>query len=330
MSSQQPTSRRNKSSYHLVLIPNNSDAIHRIRMSAWQLRGVVCLALGLVLGLAVTGSGYLRYQRLYKQTQSDRAEVAKVQQQQVRFSQRLVQLEETVNRAETIAGRMDALVTPQLQGSIHGMGPIEGRRKLVVGDVEKFKALSQLESESFSEKFEGMSDALSHRSMTVEKQVTALYQKYQDRMIRLSSTPGLWPTLGWTTSRFGFRRSPFSGRAKFHEGLDIAAPWGTLVKASGAGRVSYAGYKGGLGKTVIIDHGFGFQTIYGHNSKLNVAEGDRVEGGQQIAAVGNTGHSTGPHLHFEVRVDGVPVDPMNYLPPRIEPKRFQTAKANRR
>jgi len=323
------SSKRPKSSYHLVLIPNRSDSVHRVRMSAWQLRGLVCLAVGLVLGLAVTGSGYLRYQRLYQQTQADRSDLAQVQQKQVRLSQRLIQLEETVNRAETVVSRVDALVTPHLNNTMQGMGPIEGRGHLAVGDSEKLKSLSKLDTEAFAVKFEGLSDSLTHRSLTVEQQVTALYQQYQDRMIRLSSTPNLWPTMGWTTSRFGLRHSPFTGRTKFHEGLDIAAPWGTVVKAAGAGRVSYAGYRGGLGKTVIIDHGFGYQTVYGHNSKLIVSAGDRVEGGQAISAVGNTGHSTGPHLHFEVHVDGVPVDPMNYLPPRIEPKRFQTANVKR-
>ncbi len=116
-----------------------------------------------------------------------------------------------------------------------------------------------------------------------------------------------YPTKGRITSPFGYRW----GRQ--HTGIDIAAPKGTPVYASASGRVIYAGWKGGYGKCIMIDHGNGIQTLYGHNSVLVVSKGTQVKSGQQIAKMGSTGNSTGPHVHFEVRIKGKPVNPANYL-----------------
>ncbi len=121
----------------------------------------------------------------------------------------------------------------------------------------------------------------------------------------------LWPVQGRITSGFGPRNIP--GLEGFHAGVDIAVPEGTPVMASADGVVVAAGEHGDYGMTVRISHGAGMETLYGHNSLLLVEPGERVRAGQVIALSGNTGHSTGPHLHFEVRIDGRPVDPAPYL-----------------
>ncbi|MES1206111.1 MAG: peptidoglycan DD-metalloendopeptidase family protein [Pseudomonadota bacterium] len=115
------------------------------------------------------------------------------------------------------------------------------------------------------------------------------------------------------TGGFGTRIDPIDGTEKFHTGIDLAAAEGTPVTAVSAGIVRAAGQRGGYGNAVEIDHGGGVTTLYGHASRLTVSPGDRVEAGQAIAAVGQTGRATGPHLHFEVRVDGVPRDPIRAL-----------------
>jgi murein DD-endopeptidase MepM/ murein hydrolase activator NlpD len=118
-----------------------------------------------------------------------------------------------------------------------------------------------------------------------------------------------WPVTGTITSPFGWRSNPFGGSPEFHQGLDIAAPTGTTVTAAASGTVIMAQWYGGYGNYILIDHGGGFSTGYGHLSAIYVSNGQAVKRGQAIGAVGSTGASTGPHLHFEVRIDGKPVDP---------------------
>ncbi len=121
------------------------------------------------------------------------------------------------------------------------------------------------------------------------------------------------PGGGRMTSRFGYRVHPIYGTRKFHAGIDYGLPLGAAIRAADSGVVLYSGWYGGYGRTVIIDHGNGLTTLYGHTSASYVSAGESIQRGQRVAAVGSTGLSTGPHLHFEVRVNGTPVNPLNYL-----------------
>jgi murein DD-endopeptidase MepM/ murein hydrolase activator NlpD len=105
----------------------------------------------------------------------------------------------------------------------------------------------------------------------------------------------------------------WTGRLKMHEGLDVGAPYGTPVYAPADGIITFSGEKAGFGKFVQVDHGYGIETIYAHNQTLSVRSGQKVKRGALLAAVGNTGHSTGPHLHYEVRVNGIAVDPLYFI-----------------
>jgi len=122
-----------------------------------------------------------------------------------------------------------------------------------------------------------------------------------------------WPVSGTITSPYGYRHSPFGGGMEFHQGLDIGASMGTTISAAAAGTIITAGWLGGYGNFIVIDHGNGLSTGYGHCSQIFVSAGQEVQRGQAIGAVGSTGASTGPHLHFEVRVNGKTVDPASRL-----------------
>lgn len=148
---------------------------------------------------------------------------------------------------------------------------------------------------------------------TLEAHIHKLDQHLLDKESFLASTPTLLPAKGWITSYFGQRFSPYSGRLKMHEGIDVGAPYGTAIKAPADGIVTFSGEKSGFGKFVQVDHGYGIETIYAHNQNLHVRNGQKVKRGALLAAVGNTGHSTGPHLHYEVRVNGVTVDPLYFI-----------------
>ncbi len=131
-----------------------------------------------------------------------------------------------------------------------------------------------------------------------------------------ANLPTLWAHLGKINNEFGFRRNPFGGRAyEFHAGMDIDGERGQSVIAPAAGVVSEAGWKGGYGQMIEIDHGNGLKTRYGHLSKIEVSAGDTITRGQEIALIGSTGRSTGPHLHYELRLNDRPINPRRFLPP---------------
>ncbi len=129
----------------------------------------------------------------------------------------------------------------------------------------------------------------------------------------LASTPSVWPAKGWISSRFGYRSSPFANKREFHKGLDISARMGSPVVASADGIVAFSGTDRGYGKVITIKHGYGLKTKYAHMKKLLVRKGQFVKRGEIIGLVGNSGRSTGSHLHYEVRLNGVPVNPMKYI-----------------
>jgi murein DD-endopeptidase MepM/ murein hydrolase activator NlpD len=129
-----------------------------------------------------------------------------------------------------------------------------------------------------------------------------------------AALPRRWPAEGMLTSGYGFRRNPFGGRQwRHHSGIDIGGQRGYPVYAAADGTVTLADWDGGYGRAIRLDHGYGLSTLYGHMSRLLVRAGDRVQAGQKIGLMGSTGRSTGPHLHFEVHVDGHPADPFDYL-----------------
>jgi murein DD-endopeptidase MepM/ murein hydrolase activator NlpD len=128
-----------------------------------------------------------------------------------------------------------------------------------------------------------------------------------------AATPSIWPVVGWLTSNFGARRDPLNGGADFHPGLDISADYGTPVKATADGTIESAGWAGDYGNMILVKHGYGMSTRYGHLSRIVVAAGDTVHRGQVIGYVGATGRTTGAHLHYEIMMNGSRINPLNLL-----------------
>jgi murein DD-endopeptidase MepM/ murein hydrolase activator NlpD len=150
-------------------------------------------------------------------------------------------------------------------------------------------------------------------SINQEKVFESLYEGLKSQRNLLSSTPSIRPTEGWLSSGFGYRVSPFTGLREFHKGLDFAGRKGTKIIAPADGVVSFVGRNGSYGKMIKIDHGHGIITRYGHLQKALKKRGEAVKRGDVIALMGNTGHSTGPHLHYEVLLNGLPVNPKKYI-----------------
>jgi len=174
--------------------------------------------------------------------------------------------------------------------------------------IKKSFELSK-EYSAFDYKFKKIKKVVSN----IEIKIHELDQYLLDKDSILSSTPTIMPAVGWITSYFGHRISPYAGRLKMHEGLDVGAPFGTPIVAPADGIITYSGNKAGFGKFVQIDHGYGIETLYAHSQKLFVSKGDKISRGELLAHVGSTGYSTGPHLHYEVRVNGIAVDPLYFI-----------------
>lgn len=258
----------------------------------------------------------ISYRSAYLKTQEVRIEAAQFMQDRAALIGKVTLLEEAVARTERFASKLEAASGAGRSGRV-GEGPVAEHEAL---PETPSTAFTKLESETWKSPFSGALskdlllslDKISERTGRVEEQLHSLFSKQQDKLYFWASLPSIWPARGWITSVFGANRS-WGGDGRLHEGIDIAGPRGTPVIAPSDGIVTYTGYRRGYGNTLMIDHGYGLSTLYGHCSALYVNEGQQVKRGALIAAIGNTGRSTGPHLHYEIRVDGIPVNPMLYL-----------------
>lgn len=156
-------------------------------------------------------------------------------------------------------------------------------------------------------------DQLKLASTNQNEGLESLLNYLENQRNLLASTPAISPAKGWVTSKFGYRLSPFTGKREFHKGLDIGARKKSEIVAPADGVISFIGIKGFLGRVVMIDHGHGIVTRYGHLNKALKKTGDTVKRGEAIALVGNTGRTTGSHVHYEVLLNGLPTDPMKYI-----------------
>ena len=156
-------------------------------------------------------------------------------------------------------------------------------------------------------------DDINQEAQKIQNTLKFVESVMQKQKVRLASTPSVWPTKGYLTSPIGWRTHPLTGKGDFHNGQDIATQYGNKVMATADGVVLVAEHWDYLGNLVIIDHGFGFTTRYGHLASFNCKEGDRVKRFQVIGYVGNSGRSSAPHLHYEVRYFDKPLNPMNFI-----------------
>ncbi|MDT8441737.1 MAG: M23 family metallopeptidase [Desulfuromonadales bacterium] len=284
--------------FNVMIIPEGSQKVRRLvvkRSSVTLACGLTALFLFAVIGLAVD----------YTLTHLDRNELAQLRTLNASQREELQQLAvalDDIRKEMVVLAQNDAkvrvmanLAKPKSDSLVGIGGPAEpdaGRNFSEVQQrIDEVRRQIDLRRES-QEEIQGI---------------------LNDQRSLLAAKPSGWPVKGWLTSNFGLRKDPFTGKRKMHEGLDIAARTGTQVSATADGIVSSVRNEAGYGKIVVIDHGYGYRTYYSHNSKIYVKVGQRVKRGERIAAVGNTGRSTGSHLHYEVRLNGVPVNPRTYL-----------------
>jgi murein DD-endopeptidase MepM/ murein hydrolase activator NlpD len=238
----------------------------------------------------------------------------------------LRQLRQEVSERNSLSAKVS-----QLEGELSKIRELDQRLRVVAG-LDKGEAQPPILAQGGSETVSRVAlvDAVKQRTgrLTdwVNRDLNSLGQEISSRgrslrelktyldekAATLASTPTILPVRGLITAGYGYRKSPFTGQREIHEGLDIAAPYGTPILATADGIVSFAGPLVAYGNVVFIDHGHGFATFYGHNSTNRVREGQRVRRGDIVAYVGTTGRTTGPHVHYEVHVEGVISNPLKY------------------
>jgi len=324
----------------LIFLPDEHSPVRRLRVPRALVRygPWVIGPLLLLIALGTADWARLRLQAhdvagMRAKTAADEAQLAALADELRALEERLLRLAEFERKVRVIAdlpaalpttavpARLGAAASPEEGGQggeegeeldLEGPGPDVSARSARASEMRAQGPLLGLDDAALA-RIRGKAEQLAARIETQGGAFEALLAGLHRVRERLAATPSIWPTDGWVTSGFGWRTSPFTGRRHFHSGLDIAADAGTAIVAAARGRVAFAGPKGPLGQTVILDHGYGFRTLYGHASALHVRSGETVERGQRVAAVGSTGRSTGPHVHYNLMLKGRNVDPTGYI-----------------
>ena len=296
--------------YTVLVIPKGTNTVRRFSMPPWLVPFFFAL---LIAAIGMSIFWFREYQTVCKQLpdlkameQQNRHHSAQVKA----FAKRLTDFKDEMKKLKEFNHRLRILANlekPNENDGIFGMGgpdKSEHGPGIRLAHSDRDRQLSYMRQEL---------DDL-YAAGDAERQVQIELAKFlKERRSILASTPSIWPVKGWVTSGFGNRTSPFTGKKQFHAGIDISNKTGTPIVAPADGVVTYAGRRGSFGKMVMINHGHGLVTRYGHLSKFEVKVGQKVKRGQKIARVGNTGRSSGPHLHYEVLMSGVPTNPRYYI-----------------
>ncbi len=297
--------------YTIMIIPENSSKPRQYQIPAWVVRAsLVSLPILVIIGITL----FLDYRFVANQVFENRelqSENRKLRQNVQLYQNRMESLESSLDRIENFSARLKMITNLMDRDNLSQLieaSPPNASSNISGNDATAGGASPPLSS------FDLQFEKVSTQATGLEFNLHNLYELLSDQKSFLNALPTKKPADGFLTSGFGVRVSPIGEAVeKMHEGLDIANSVGTPIRAPAQGTISFAGRKSGYGQIVIVDHGYGLETWYGHTSKILVKLGQLVRRGQQIALIGNSGGSTGPHVHYEVRVHGIPVDPLNYI-----------------
>lgn len=302
---------KRKRYFTIMIVPHSEEATYSFRLPLFVGQLIVALiaagmvaffVLAYVYRNALQDAEELRILRQANQAQQDEINAFANQIQQI--LEQVAEMEKIIEKILEWAGKVGIEQKTQSRdtGSRSGTSTEETRLYSSRSDHDRV-----LERVAVNLSF--LQSVVPEKAETLEM----LRGEVDEYLRRLAATPSIWPTRGRVTSGFGMRRDPFGRGSKFHHGIDIAGAYGTPVYATASGQVINASYRGGFGNLVIIRHGYGFETYYAHLSGFAVSTGQWVKRGQVIGYMGRSGTATGPHLHYEVHVNGVAVNPYRYL-----------------
>ena len=299
--------------YHIVIFKDRDGGFRNLRLRGWF--GIALFLL--VAGLAGTNiyllSFYSKSIALERELDEAQRTIRTHDSQVLSLAGKLQSLQEDVQRVQQFDAKLRVLINIDKDKSGGKEQEAEPETPRTVAGFLNNPAFLARHRDLFTRRMHTLVDELYDNSNLEEVDQQTLMSFLRANKDTLLSTPSIWPTQGFLTSDFGWRRSPFSGGGRMHKGLDISNRVGTPVWAPARGTVTFVGTDSGYGNCVMIDHGNNIVTRYAHLQRALVQEGQFVQRGDVIAALGNTGRSTGPHLHYEVIVGGVPVNPMRYI-----------------
>jgi murein DD-endopeptidase MepM/ murein hydrolase activator NlpD len=283
-------------SYTFFIASHDSGGMKRVRVPVYLLHAVAILAIVGTVTIAVAMSSYSRM--LWKVTSynSLRRDQDSLKKQYVQLQTQVKDTNTRLNSLQSLAGEV---------AMAYGITRFHQTAFDLTDASDKPDAEFQESLDEFS--------YLAKNVTAVSMSSGGMRLLPASQLGNLGIVPTLWPVLGQITGHFGERLDPFSGEGAFHSGLDIASHYGDAIHVTADGVVEEAGQRAGYGRVVVVDHGFGVTTMYAHLSGFNVQAGMRVKAGDVIGYEGDSGRSTGPHLHYEVRIYNTPVNPWRYL-----------------
>jgi len=298
-----------KNFYTLLILPKKHSTAKKVNLSSTLIKGVSVFVMGLILIMMYFTYDYIHIRR--EQAELQRLKQANAEQKK--------QLDGLVTMVDRFASKMEDL--KQFDKKIRIMANLETRRDReqllgIGGPVSEEKRLGSAMATDEKAMIEGVGrqvDRLMKEASFREQSFASLLALLKEKKSLLAATPSVWPVVGWVTSEFGRRASPFAAEREFHKGIDIATKHGRVIQAPADGVVVEVAYHQDVGQMIRIDHGHGISTFYGHLSKAIVRTGATIRKGDRIGHVGNSGRSTGSHLHYAVLLNGVPVNPRKYL-----------------
>ncbi len=297
--------------WNIIIVPNTSESGYNFNVSTRGLR-TAAIAVSVFLFASITLCAVLAHswkKDKIKSINNLREEIEARESDFAMLSKEFAGLLVLEEKLRTIAG-LKPRQRDEAQIGAGGQGGPEPSDTDLYPDNQRLLPYISPQNEDMS------SDALLRAISATYESFTEILEAFENEQDRLCSIPSINPVNSpdaWISSGFGYRKDPINGQRRFHDGADIVAPRKTPIIAPADGVVTFAGWRDGLGRAIEIRHGYGYRTVYGHNEKLLARKGDRVKRGDPIAKLGSSGRSTGPHLHYEIRLNGKLTNPYRYV-----------------
>lgn len=296
-------------SFTLIVVPDRHAEVKRFHLrKAWVFQALGAVGVLILVALVMAGH-YVSVVSEARENPVLRDENLKLKSELAVIREQLQHVGQTLDRVERFDQKLRAITLLSDPQRNLAMGPTEQQPLAVSSDNQFVRSKAAEGPQVLAQKLEKLSGEATRQEQSLQE----LQAYFQDQKSLLASVPSIWPTRGWVTSDFGSRLDPYTSERVMHAGLDIAGPHGKEIVAPADGTVVFAGLEGGYGNVLVVDHGYGIKTRYGHLASIKVKSGERVKRGDVVAAMGNTGRSTGPHLHYEVRVNGIAQNPRKFI-----------------